>query len=185
MQLITNLSATRTVILSNQSLFNYFRSVQGLPLQPLTDDELYPSPSKKVQASTTAGGFTGAALAGLRGPQHIIPVTLFFCLFGFVGQKVYNVLDARQLEQQQRELDLDSEGKKKTENWAQWISTLKFSPMKSLSHEEYKTMLSEKKLAVEAEIALIDESIERIRKQAQQEQQQQRQPFQQDEHKKS
>jgi hypothetical protein len=49
------------------------------------------------------------------------------------------------------------------ENSLQRFAAWKWSPLKSLSDQEYRDMLAEKSLALEAEIALIDEAIEKIR----------------------
>lgn len=45
-----------------------------------------------------------------------------------------------------------------------WLNS-KYSPMKILTDKEYNGMLQEKLLNVNAQIALIDESIEALRKQ--------------------
>lgn len=81
-----------------------------------------------------------------------------FALFGAAGQALYNSADARasQLPPQTGERDLKDS----------WLNS-KWSPMKVLSDKEYESMLREKLLKVEAEIALVDESIEALRVQEQ------------------
>lgn len=50
------------------------------------------------------------------------------------------------------------------------IAESKWIPIRSLSDEQYKQMLNEKLLAVEVEIALIDDRIEELRSQSPQNQ---------------
>jgi predicted house-cleaning noncanonical NTP pyrophosphatase (MazG superfamily) len=80
-----------------------------------------------------------------------------FALFGAAGQALYNSADSRNSEQAAApEKDLKNS----------WLNS-KWSPMKVLSDEEYENMLREKLLRVNAEIALVDESIEALRIQEQ------------------
>lgn len=82
-----------------------------------------------------------------------------FSLFGYIGQTVYNSLDAKhsgEAAQQQPQ----------TENILQRIGKSRWSPMAVLSDEDYEAMLQERLLRVNAEIAIIDENIERLRKRA-------------------
>jgi len=46
-----------------------------------------------------------------------------------------------------------------------WMNS-RFSPLKKMTDKEYSHMLSEKLLRVDADIALIDERIEKLREQA-------------------
>lgn len=81
-----------------------------------------------------------------------------FALFGAAGQALYNRADASHSEQAVLE-----EGKGDSKTWkGSWLDS-KWSPMKVLSDEEYEHMLQEKLLKVNAEIALVDESIEGLR----------------------
>ena len=76
-----------------------------------------------------------------------------FAIFGAAGQALYNSADARNSSQEAApEKDLKNS----------WINS-KWSPMKVLSDEEYENMLRDKLLKVNAEITLIDESIEALR----------------------
>lgn len=78
-----------------------------------------------------------------------------FSVFGAAGQALYNSADARK-----SELAQAPENDKKNS----WLNS-KWSPMKVLSDSEYENMLREKLLRVNAEIALVDESIEALRAQ--------------------
>lgn len=76
-----------------------------------------------------------------------------FALFGAAGQALVNSANVRNSEKAAApEKDLKNS----------WLNS-KLSPMKVLSDKEYENMLREKLLRVNAEIALIDESIEALR----------------------
>ena len=83
-----------------------------------------------------------------------------FTLFGYVGQTIYNKLDARYSEQ-----DAVETQKEKVEKKGFWnkVADRKWSPMKRLSDEEYGNLLKERLLRVEADIALVDEELEKVR----------------------
>ncbi len=87
------------------------------------------------------------------GPSNVIPGTIMFSLFGFFGQSLYNALDKREAPAVQ-----DS-----TQSMWRRMANSRFSPMKVLSDEQYKKMLQEKLVRVEAEIGLIDEEIEKMK----------------------
>lgn len=82
-----------------------------------------------------------------------------FALFGGLGQSLYNILDARQLE---RSLLPVTEEQAKDSLWRR-VANSKYSPMKVLSDEEYEKILEAKLLRVDAEIAVIDDDIEKLR----------------------
>ena len=84
-----------------------------------------------------------------------------FVLFGFVGQTVYNKLDARHA--QQVAVEMGSPKEKKTKDVWNRIAEMKWMPMRALSDEEYGNMLRERLLRIEADIALVDEEVERLR----------------------
>ena len=86
-----------------------------------------------------------------------------FTIFGYVGQTIYDVLDARHSEQVASDARAEVEGKKNDGKsfWAK-LAGSKWSPVTFLSNEEYANILKEKLLGVEAEIALLDEEVERL-----------------------
>ena len=96
-----------------------------------------------------------------------MPATLIFTLFGYAGQSIYNRLDARHSEQI---ANTAAEGaghsavKQKHGFW-QRVAEMKWSPMVSITDDEYAKLLKEKCLAVEAEIALVREEATRLREQ--------------------
>ena len=82
-----------------------------------------------------------------------------FAIFGYVGQRVFNSLDARHtLHTQQAGV----EGRSSTSVWRR-VANSKYSPMKVLSDEEYEKILQDKLLRVEAEIAVIDDDINKLK----------------------
>lgn len=84
----------------------------------------------------------------------MIPGAFMFALFGATGQYLYNKADAR---------NSSLAGKLESEEGS-WLDS-KWSPMQVLSDRDYENMLREKLLRVNAEIALVDESIEALRAQ--------------------
>lgn len=77
-----------------------------------------------------------------------------FSLLGYCGQSAFNRLDAWQMEKAQNP----------SKPLAQRIAESKWIPLRHLSDEEYRGILSEKLLSIEAEIALLDEKIEELEK---------------------
>jgi hypothetical protein len=72
---------------------------------------------------------------------------------GYLGQRSYNAVDEWHLQN----------NKRPTKPLAQQIAESRWIPIKALSDEQYKEILSEKLLSVDAEIALLDEKIEKLR----------------------
>jgi hypothetical protein len=153
-------------ILSHTGLLNWWNITRGAPIHPR--DDLNPSLSDKVRASTMAGGLTGFNLGLVfRGPRNVIPGTIMFSLFGWAGQHGYNYLDARNSSELQQQAVLKAKGEDKPkETLIYRFAKSKWSPMSVLSDEEYENMMQEKLLRVEAEIAVIDDKIEAFKKQA-------------------
>lgn len=77
---------------------------------------------------------------------------MIFSLLGYVGQRSYTAVDAWRANEQA----------KPSKPLSQQLSESKWVPFRMLSDEQYKEMLSEKLLSVEAEIALIDDKIQRL-----------------------
>lgn len=122
------------------------------------------NPKDRLTASTCAGGITGCVIGGLlRGPRNIIPGTVMFTVFGYVGQTIYDVLDARHSEQVASDAQAAVEGQRNKGKpfWVK-LAGMKWSPVTFLSNEEYANTLKETLLKVDAEIALLDEEVERL-----------------------
>jgi hypothetical protein len=162
----TTFWATRTGILNQTGLLNWWNLTRGAPVYPR--DDLNPTPSDRVRASAMAGGFTGFSLGFLfRGPRNVIPGTIMFTLFGWTGQHAYNFLDKRNSQELREKAQLKARGgDKPKDNFMQRIAKSKWSPMSVLTDEQYEDMLQERLLQVEAEIAIVDEKIEAVRKMA-------------------
>jgi hypothetical protein len=156
----------RTAVLNQTGLHNWWNYTRGVPMHPRYD--LNPSVHDKVRASTVAGAFTGCSLGLLfRGPRNVIPGTLMFTLFGWGGQQGYNFLDKRNSHELREQAQLKAIGEEKPkETLMQKFAKSKWSPMSVLTDEQYEEMLQEKLLKVEAEIAIIDERIEGVKKMA-------------------
>lgn len=78
----------------------------------------------------------------LRGPRSILPGAVVFSLLGAGGQLASNSWSGSET------------SPKKTSSWF----TSKWSPMTKLSDEDYKAMLEDKILRVEADLAILDEN---------------------------
>lgn len=78
----------------------------------------------------------------LRGPRSILPGAIVFSLLGAGGQFASNSWSGPE------------SSPRKQSSWF----TSKWSPMTKLSDEEYKTMLEEKILRVEADLAILEEN---------------------------
>lgn len=103
---------------------------------------------------------------------------MVFSLFGWAGQSLFNELDARNTRKIQSSIPSlkttsasasaaqptnPHPAAKSTPSFLQKVAGKKYSPMKILSDAEYETMLRERLLHVDAEIALLDEKIEMVK----------------------
>ena len=87
-----------------------------------------------------------------------------FTLFGCLGQTAFDALDARHSKQVAYDAQVAAEGGGKAgKRFWERVVEMKWSPVTALSDEDYGNMLKEKLLRVEAEIALVDEEVERLR----------------------
>lgn len=89
----------------------------------------------------------------------MVPGIIMFSLFGLIGQVVFNRVDAKHSASESVGLDNASHA----ESIGRRLATSRWTPVKVLSDEEYESMLRERLLRVNAEIAIIDEDIERLR----------------------
>ncbi|KAL2864527.1 uncharacterized protein BJX67DRAFT_222876 [Aspergillus lucknowensis] len=112
-----------------------------------------PTPKQRAHASAFSGGVAGGVVTRLMGGR-LIPGLVIFSLLGYVGQASYNTIDQWQLEQTMAP----------SKPFLDRMAQSKWIPLKSLSDDEYRGILSEKLLSIEAEIALIDDKIEELEK---------------------
>ncbi|KAI9711860.1 MAG: hypothetical protein M1820_002005 [Bogoriella megaspora] len=111
----------------------------------------------RVSASTLAGAFTGGSVGYLtRGRANILPGMVMLSAAGFLGQKAYDSVKANKADALAQEAPIE-----KPNIW-QRLAESKWTPVKFISDDEYEKMLKEKLLRLEAEIALIDEDIEKL-----------------------
>lgn len=117
------------------------------------------SPGDFTKASTLAGGLSGG-LVGLitRGRANVLPAAVMWSLFGCVGQVAYNRFSVPRDDQQQQ---LSKEG-----FWER-MAKKSWSPVTVMSDEEYSKMLHERMLRVDAEIAILDDKLDALKKQQQ------------------
>lgn len=109
------------------------------------------TPAQKVGASAMAGAVSVVPVGLLiRGPKSISSGVLLFSLLGATGQFAANIWSTFK----------KSPGEKKTS----WLDR-KWSPMTRLSDEEYESILEEKLLKLDAEIAITDEHLTALRAQ--------------------
>ena len=87
-----------------------------------------------------------------------------FTLFGYLGQTIYTTLDARHSAQVASDAQAVAEGKEKVgKRFWERIAEMKWSPLTVLSDGDYAIVLKEKLLRLEAEIASVDEEVEKMR----------------------
>ncbi|KAK0738466.1 hypothetical protein B0T18DRAFT_422097 [Schizothecium vesticola] len=111
-------------------------------------------PIDKLKVSTAAGGFAGMVAGALRGAsKNIIYGTIAFSCWGGVGQLVMNAFGAAAGKASENKSDEPRGG----------ILGSKYSPLTFLSDKEYETILEEKLLRIEAEIAVVDDNIKELR----------------------
>lgn len=83
-----------------------------------------------------------------------------FALFGLAGQSIFNRLDDAHTQSV-----LAAAQNQPSSSFLTRLAAKKYMPFKVLSDAEYESMLRERLLAVEAEIAILDETVERLRAQ--------------------
>jgi hypothetical protein len=96
---------------------------------------LFVSPRSPETDSRTGGKF--------------VPGLVVFSFLGYVGQSSWNMVERRRLE---------SDGAP-SKSILQRMADSKWIPLRVLSDDEFKHLLNEKLLSIEAEIALLDEKI--------------------------
>jgi hypothetical protein len=127
-----------------------------------------PTPHDNLKASAIAGGVAGTCGGMLRtlpkapwvatgsltvftgGPRNIIPAAIMFSLFGAAGQSYLNSRARRAANTLPKSPD-------ELGFWA------KYSPLKQLSDRDYEKILEERLLRIDADIAVIDDSIRELR----------------------
>ncbi|KAJ5250069.1 hypothetical protein N7489_000479 [Penicillium chrysogenum] len=111
------------------------------------------SPKERTYASALCGGIAGGSVTRLMGGR-LVPGTIIFSLLGYCGQSVFNRVDAWQMEN----------AHKTSKPLMQRMAESKWVPLRTLSDQEYREMLSEKLLSIDAEIALLDDKIQELEK---------------------
>lgn len=107
--------------------------------------------NQEVACSTAAGSLAGGINGAFRSRSNIIPGAIVLGLVGCAGQYGFNIFLNRAASDPEKGSML------------QRFAAMKWVPLKSLSNEDYESMLNEKLLSTEAEIAIIDERIAELR----------------------
>ncbi len=94
-----------------------------------------------------------------------------FTIFGYGGQHAYNLLDRRHTRQVAYDQEKVSLGNQEMElglwrRFVDWLAAPEntWSPLKKLSDQEYEEILQEQIIGIEADLAMIDEEIEKVRR---------------------
>ena len=82
----------------------------------------------------------------------MIPGAVVFSIVGFLGQSSYNAIEKWRQENEGRP----------TKSILQRMADSKWIPLRSLSDEEFRDILNEKLLSIEAEISILDEKIQEL-----------------------
>ncbi|EYE96559.1 uncharacterized protein EURHEDRAFT_411063 [Aspergillus ruber CBS 135680] len=111
------------------------------------------TPKQRSYVSALSGGIAGGGVTRLMGGR-LLPGTIIFSLLGFVSQGAFNAIDTWQMEQ----------ANVPSKPFLQQLADSKWIPLRSLSDDDYRGMLNEKVLSIEAEVALLDEKIQELEK---------------------
>ncbi|PLB51164.1 hypothetical protein P170DRAFT_436247 [Aspergillus steynii IBT 23096] len=109
------------------------------------------TPRQRAYVSALSGGLAGGAVTRLMGGR-LVPGAVIFSMLGYLGQGSYNAIDTWQMEH----------ANSPSKPIIQRIADSKWIPLRSLSDDDYRGMLSEKLLSIEAEMSLIDDKIEEL-----------------------
>ncbi|EXJ78579.1 hypothetical protein A1O1_08980 [Capronia coronata CBS 617.96] len=114
---------------------------------------------ERIAASGLAGACTGAVVSAFLPRGSIIPGSIMLGVFAAASQAVVNTMDDSTPDQSV------------SSGWKQKLAGL--MPMKSLTDEEYGSLLQEKLLKLDVEIAILDDQIANLKAASQQQAQSQ------------
>lgn len=110
------------------------------------------APREELAYSAVAGSFSGLIGGAFRGRTNILPGAIAMGLVGLGGQLGYQALSLTASKDRDQRPLLDR------------LSDSKWWPLKSLSDEEYDRDLTEQLIAIEAEVSIIDEKLDALKK---------------------
>lgn len=117
-------------------------------------------PGKKTLASGISGALAGAVFIPITGWYRNRGVgALRWGFYGLVGQYLFNIFD----ESHTSNLHAEAERTGPPPNILQRITRSKWSPMQELTNEKYEEILKERMLRLDAEIAIIEEDVKKLR----------------------
>jgi hypothetical protein len=100
-------------------------------------------------------------ILALGGRKNVVPGMVMFAVFGAAGQGIWNYSATRR--NMEEEKLRAGGGDKGLQN--SWLNS-RWSPVKVLTDEEYGRLMEERLLRVRADLAILDENLERLRKEA-------------------
>ncbi|KAL1995134.1 hypothetical protein VTN49DRAFT_1321 [Thermomyces lanuginosus] len=109
------------------------------------------TPKQRAYTSAIAGGISGGVVTRVMGGK-LIPGAVVFSMVGFLGQSSYNAIERWRQENEGRP----------SKSILQRMADSRWIPLRSLSDEEFRNILNEKLLAIEAEISILDEKIQEL-----------------------
>ncbi|KAK6339081.1 hypothetical protein TWF696_009869 [Orbilia brochopaga] len=125
----------------------------------MTEDKAAPTSKTTTHREPSKLSTALAVGAATGGRRHGVPGLLVFGLVGLGGQAILNRIPTDKGTQTP---DSDPNVEKEGSIISRLLASPN-SPIRKLSREEYMEKMKEKQLALDAEIALIDEEIERLR----------------------
>lgn len=130
-----------------------FWATRSLMLQSIhqQDDSQPISTRQELMYSTVAGSLSGMVGGAFRGRANVLPGAIAMGLVGLGGQASYNALSLTAWTDQQKRPLLDR------------LSESKWWPLKALSDEEYEKDLTEQLTAIEAEMSMIEDTINQLK----------------------
>ncbi|OJJ51226.1 hypothetical protein ASPZODRAFT_156160 [Penicilliopsis zonata CBS 506.65] len=108
---------------------------------------------QRAYTSALSGGIAGGGVTRLMGGR-LVPGVVIFSLLGYLGQKSFYAVDRWQMER----------AHVPSKPFLQRLADSKWIPLRSLSDDDYKGILREKLLGIEAEIALVDDRIAELQR---------------------
>ncbi|KAK6336026.1 hypothetical protein TWF730_003398 [Orbilia blumenaviensis] len=112
-------------------------------------------------SAAAVGGAWGAVIGGRR---NLLPGLITFGLAGLGGQAILIAIEtSRKRSELNREREGSTEAQPKGGMVSRWLNS-ESNIIRKLSKEEYVAKMREKQLAIDVEIALVDEEIERLSK---------------------
>ncbi|KAI5288461.1 hypothetical protein KEM52_001140 [Ascosphaera acerosa] len=122
------------------------------------------SPLQRAAITAAASGLAGGVTTYTLVSRRFLPAFLALGAGGFIGQRVYDAVDAMQLRQAEEAAADPAVRAQRKKPLEQRLLESKWTLLKPLSDEDYVEMLEDRKTQVEVEIALVEEKMAELRK---------------------